>query len=53
MAPVSGGCACSAVRYESTAMDVWTSDTQPWDQMNPALQKFETDPPQAPPQEAA
>jgi hypothetical protein len=22
-------------------VDVWTSDAQPWDQMNPALPKFE------------
>jgi hypothetical protein len=22
-------------------IDVWTSDAQPWDQMNPALPKFE------------
>jgi len=23
------------------AYDIWTSDAQPWDQMNPAVQKFE------------
>jgi hypothetical protein len=23
------------------AVDVWTSDAHPWDQMNPALPKFE------------
>jgi hypothetical protein len=28
--------------------DVWTSDAQPWDQMNPVLPKFERYPPQAP-----
>ena len=25
----------------SLQMDVWTSDAHPWDQMNPALPKFE------------
>jgi hypothetical protein len=28
-------------------MDVWTSDAHPWDQMNPALPKFEKYSPQA------
>jgi hypothetical protein len=27
-------------------VDVWTSDAQPWDQMNPALPKFKEYPPQ-------
>jgi hypothetical protein len=27
-------------------VDVWTSDAHPWDQMNPALPKFEKYPPQ-------
>jgi len=26
-------------------VDVWTSDAHPWDQMNPALPKFEKYPP--------
>src|SRR5438034_7500414 len=30
-------------------VDVWTSDAHSWDQMNPALPKFEKYPPQAPP----
>jgi hypothetical protein len=34
----------------SLQMDVWTSDAHPWDQMNPALPKFEKYPSQAPPQ---
>jgi len=25
----------------NSQMDVWTSDAHPWDQMNPALPKFE------------
>jgi hypothetical protein len=37
----------------SLQMDVWTSDAHPWDQMNPALPKFEKYPSQAPPQRAA
>jgi hypothetical protein len=28
-------------------MDVWTSDAHPWDQMNPALPRFEKYPTQA------
>jgi hypothetical protein len=33
----------------SLQMDVWTSDAHPWDQMNPALPKFEKYPTQVPP----
>jgi hypothetical protein len=29
----------------SPQVDVWTSDAHPWDQMNPALPKFEMYPP--------
>lgn len=28
-------------------LDVWISDAHPWDQMNPALPKFEKYPPRA------
>jgi hypothetical protein len=35
------------------AYDLWTSDAQPWDHMNPALKKFEKYPTPAVPQKSS